>query len=299
MSDDLQPQHIREGLRAGDAIRARIRELAKRYPSVNAFAAQCQIPTSMVQRYLKDEVMPGIDKLEQIAQKTNASFEWLVAGRGPKYESKSFDAALQVIGVVSAITMDETEREWLTDRLWAHRQLEMDEIERIARVELESLRSGPFEIPDKSLTHGSASADLAEYTSIPRRDVMAAAGDAVLLPHEEIVDYLLFKTSWLRRDLGIDPKRAVVVQAKGDSMRPSIRDGDLLLVEVLQETASDDGIYVINVGGRVMVKRLQFLIDRSIKVVSDNPAYEPQVVKDDGAEGFWIVGRVVWSGSRL
>lgn len=160
-----------------------------------------------------------------------------------------------------------------------------------------SMRS--IEIPDKKLTNWSASVDLGEYAPIPRVDVMAAAGDAVLLPTEEIVDFLLFKKSWLRRELGIDPQRAVVVQAKGDSMKPSIRDGDLLLVEVLQEPANDDGIYVINVGGRVMVKRLQFLLDRSIKIVSDNPAYEPQVIKDDKAEGFWVVGRVVWSGSRL
>ncbi len=150
-----------------------------------------------------------------------------------------------------------------------------------------------------SWIQGASPMDLNEYAPIPRVDVMAAAGDAVLLPTEEIVDFLLFKKSWLRRELGIDPQRAVVVQAKGDSMKPSIRDGDLLLVEVLQERANDDGIYVINVGGRVMVKRLQFLLDGSIKVVSDNAAYEPQVVKGDKGDGFWVVGRVVWSGSRL
>lgn len=162
------------------------------------------------------------------------------------------------------------------------------------------------EIPDNGVHHGEQnSAALApesfddEWVSVPRHDVMVTAGDAVLLPVNEIADFIRFKKDFLRRELGMDPKNAVVVQAKGDSMQPKIQDGDLLLVDVNQLAVHEDGIHVINVDGRIAVKRLQFMLGGSIKIVSDNPAYEPQVLKPDAGDGFWIVGRVVWSGSRI
>lgn len=138
-----------------------------------------------------------------------------------------------------------------------------------------------------------------KYHLIPRQDVKAAAGDAVLLPAKEIVDYALFETEFLRRELGVDPKNLVLIQAKGDSMEPTIRDGDLLLVDWSQAYEADNAIYVLNVDGRIMVKRLQFQLDGTIEVLSDNPKYTPQTVTPQTNDLFRLVGRVVWSGGRI
>src|SRR3989338_309046 len=121
--------------------------------------------------------------------------------------------------------------------------------------------------PDNGVYRGKQPTELAtsgEYLLIPRHDVMVAAGDAVLLPVEEIVDFILFRKDFLRRELGVDPKNAVGVQAKGDSMKPVIADGELLLVDVNQLAVHEDGIHVINLEGRVMVKRLQFMLGGTI-----------------------------------
>lgn len=141
--------------------------------------------------------------------------------------------------------------------------------------------------------------NLKGYCLIPRRDIRASAGDDSLLPAEEIVDYVLFKTDFIRRELHLDPNNLTVIQAKGDSMTPTIWNGDLLLVDLSQARDTDNAIYVLNVEGRILVKRLQFLMDGSIEVISDNPKYKTEVVKATGIEPFRIVGRVVWSGSRL
>lgn len=138
-----------------------------------------------------------------------------------------------------------------------------------------------------------------DYTLIPRRDVKAAAGNAVILPAEEIVDFIVFRTDFIRYELGLDPKNLVVIQAKGDSMIPTIRDGDLLLVDLSQAHDADNAIYVLNVDGRVMVKRLQFLLGGVIEVQSDNPKYKPETVRPEDRDLFRLVGRVVWAGSRL
>jgi phage repressor protein C with HTH and peptisase S24 domain len=137
------------------------------------------------------------------------------------------------------------------------------------------------------------------YTFIPRRAVTASAGDAVLLPSDEIIDHILFKTEWLRSELRLDPQLVVVIQAKGDSMEPVIEDGDLLLVDLRRSGDRADGVHVINLDGKVLVKRLQHRLDGAIGVLSDNPSYPAELVKLADVDNFHIVGRVVWSGSRM
>lgn len=157
-------------------------------------------------------------------------------------------------------------------------------------------------IPDNLRTGSAHSTDLStpsEYTLIPRKDVLAAAGDAVLVPAEEVIDYILFRTDYLRRELGLDPKNLTVIQAKGDSMEPTIQNGDLLLVDVSQAHEGDNAIYVLNIDGRLLVKRLHFRLDGTIRVTSENPKYEAEVVKAGDDKVFRLVGRVVWVGGRM
>lgn len=147
--------------------------------------------------------------------------------------------------------------------------------------------------------HSVAPISADDYWLIPRVDVRAAAGDAVLIPGDEIVDWVLFRTDYLRHELGLDPRHLTVIQAKGDSMEPTIQSGDLLLVDLSQAHDADNAIYVLNVDGRLLVKRLAFRLDGTIRVLSDNPKYEAEVVKREDAEAFRLVGRVVWSGGRV
>ena len=61
-----------------------------------------------------------------------------------------------------------------------------------------------------------------------------------------------------------------------------------------------DGIYLMRSGDALLVKRLQFLPDGEIRVISDNPAYEPFTVHpSDGESDFNIVGRIVWAGRKF
>ncbi|GAB1351360.1 hypothetical protein MASR1M12_00900 [Erysipelotrichia bacterium] len=52
-----------------------------------------------------------------------------------------------------------------------------------------------------------------------------------------------------------------------------------------------DGIWVFSYEERLFLKRLQFLPDSKIKVISSNPAYEPYVISIN--ESFRLFGRYV------
>lgn len=261
--------------------------------SIPAFAKRAGVTDSLMRAYLRGDSLPGMEKLFHIATAGNVRVEWLVTGEPPMRANtpSDLDVFMENLNESGRRAKRAADTTAIRDVL-ARIGKAVDTNDLVISEFAAHMGLAPEAIKEAVLLAG-------EYTMVPRHDVKAAAGDAVLLPADEVVDFLLFKTAWLRRELGIDPKGAVVIQAKGDSMVPSINDGDLLLVDVNQQLGGDDGVYVINMAGRVMVKRLQFLVDGAVEVVSDNPRYKPQVVKPTGDEQFWIVGRVVWSGGRL
>lgn len=85
----------------------------------------------------------------------------------------------------------------------------------------------------------------------------------------------------------------------GDSMEPNIWEGDIVLIDTSESHISDDTVYVLKRHGYLVVKRLQRTFDGSIKVKSDHPAYDDELIPRTEAERIDIVGRVVWTGGKL
>lgn len=137
-----------------------------------------------------------------------------------------------------------------------------------------------------------------DFTLVPRLDVEASAGAGALAPHEETVDYLAFQASWLSRK-GINANFARVLTARGDSMEPSIRDGDVLLVDTSIDRVIDHAIYVVVYSGMVLVKRVQLMLDGSLVLRSDNKNYSEQTVDAQDVSLLHIAGRVMWFGRSI
>ena len=105
-----------------------------------------------------------------------------------------------------------------------------------------------------------------------------------------------FHADWLEKK-GYRPEDFWVVDAKGDSMSPTINDGDILLVNAADGTIRSGKIYVIsfpNDGDRP--KRLFWLADGRLRVSSDNPdkaRYPDEDYNPSQIEHLKIIGRVV------
>jgi phage repressor protein C with HTH and peptisase S24 domain len=112
---------------------------------------------------------------------------------------------------------------------------------------------------------------------------------------------LAFSRDWLASELGLEPARAAYLEMEGDAMEPTLRPGACLLVDrSVGERGSWEGIYALYLDGELLVKRLQRLPDRRIKVSCDNPAYEDFLLPLEGSEPqLEVVGQVVWVGRRL
>jgi phage repressor protein C with HTH and peptisase S24 domain len=153
---------------------------------------------------------------------------------------------------------------------------------------------------DETLLGGTRSAADDALVSIPRLDVQASAGPGALDAEERRLGRIGFDAAWLRR-LGLAggaPGRLSVIRVDGDSMSPTLSDGDEILVDRDDDSGRlRDGIYVLRVEGTLVVKRVAVGPGGRLSVSSDNEAYPRWPDVEHGSVD--IVGRVVWVGRRL
>ena len=134
---------------------------------------------------------------------------------------------------------------------------------------------------------------------VPRLDVDAAAGAGAFDGDERGGGHIAFDPAWLRRVARGAPEQLSIIRVAGDSMAPTLVDGDDILVDRGDGAARlRDGIYVLRIEGALVVKRLApNPAARTLSIRSDNPAYPGWPDCDPAAVD--VVGRVVWAGRRL
>jgi len=138
-----------------------------------------------------------------------------------------------------------------------------------------------------------------DYVYVPRYDVQASAGNGSLVHDESVVDHLAFKREWITRNLGLDPARLALIDVAGDSMAPTIGDGDLILIDTRPTPVKSEGVYVINLSGALLVKRLRMRLSGVVDVVSDNERYGTETISGEQLAQLAVLGRVVWQGRRI
>lgn len=131
---------------------------------------------------------------------------------------------------------------------------------------------------------GSAHAGRGDNSNSPLK--FDRAGD-VVLSHE-----------WLAKNLQHTSGNLTTVQVNGDSMAPTLLDGDTIIIDRGVSEIDVDGIYVIDRAGSRLVKRVQRKFDDSLVVISDNAAYEKETIPRGKAGEFAVIGRMVWPRVR-
>jgi phage repressor protein C with HTH and peptisase S24 domain len=144
-----------------------------------------------------------------------------------------------------------------------------------------------------------AGSDTSKLLPVPHYAIQASAGGGALVEAEPIEQHLTLSREWLARE-GIASKDLIGIYARGDSMEPSIKSGDSLLIDRESNViGSDGGIYVINYEGELFVKRVQKLLDGRIAVTSDNKNHMSIEISKHDLERLKIIGRVVWFGRKM
>ncbi len=135
--------------------------------------------------------------------------------------------------------------------------------------------------------------------SVPRLEVGASAGPGAFAGDERPRQHVAFEAEWLRTLVGGGLSDLSIIQVAGDSMSPTLSDGDEILVDRADATPRlRDGIYVLRMDDALLVKRLALNpVGPRLSVLSDNPAYPGW--PDCSPEAVEIIGRVVWAARRI
>ncbi|MBB4098544.1 S24 family peptidase [Sphingomonas kyeonggiensis] len=138
--------------------------------------------------------------------------------------------------------------------------------------------------------------ELEGLVEVARLDVGASAGPGGLVEREARRRRGAQFSPELLRALGVRPEAASMIRVQGDSMMPTLEDGDEILVDRdRRRIEGRGGVFVVRLDGELMVKRLRAGVG-GIEVISDNPDWEMRVVP---AKALDVVGRVAWLGRAV
>ena len=134
---------------------------------------------------------------------------------------------------------------------------------------------------------------------IPVLNVDASAGFGAIAESETAHTRFGFDERWLARLTRAKSASLSIIHVLGDSMEPSLSDGDEVLVDASdQGSRLRDGIYVLRADDALVVKRVTLKPGgRKITISSDNSAY-PSWDDVDRSE-IQVVGRVIWFGRAV
>jgi phage repressor protein C with HTH and peptisase S24 domain len=100
-----------------------------------------------------------------------------------------------------------------------------------------------------------------------------------------------FSRTWLRNFTTASPENLFWTMGDGDSMEPTIRSGEVILIDRSQiSPRMGDGIWAIAFGEIGMIKRLRPMPDGTVQIHSDNQLVRPEVAADGELH---VIGRVV------
>lgn len=105
-------------------------------------------------------------------------------------------------------------------------------------------------------------------------NIKASAGTGIENQIVEVIDTILLDKNLFKTP--INPAKIKLIQVSGDSMFPTLNDGDFVLIDETKAYGVD-GIYAINLHNQILIKRLKFRLDGSIQIISDNKEYEMEV----------------------
>lgn len=139
-----------------------------------------------------------------------------------------------------------------------------------------------------------------EYVMIPQYDVKGSCGNGNLVGDVAVKGGLVFKKEWIQA-LGKSDSDLATVHAQGNSMAPTIEDGQVLLVDTSETQPQSAKIYLICVDDQLYIKRLINMFDKWI-MRSDNTdkhSYPDIEISADKMSSVDIQGRIVWKAGLL
>jgi phage repressor protein C with HTH and peptisase S24 domain len=140
--------------------------------------------------------------------------------------------------------------------------------------------------------------DVANFERIPIVDIRTSSGRGSIGEDDRTVGFSMFATDRLRALTPAPFSQLAVVLVAGDSMEPTLRNGDHALIDTSQLNLRREGIYVLRIDETLMIKRVTMHpTTKRVTISTDNARYQTYEDLDSG--NVEALGRVIWIGHAL
>jgi phage repressor protein C with HTH and peptisase S24 domain len=136
-----------------------------------------------------------------------------------------------------------------------------------------------------------------EFSYVPKVRARLSAGGGSLVVDEAIDSYYAFRHAWLRRKGQISQMR--LMRVSGDSMEPTLRDEDVVLIDLSQTEIYTGKIYAVGIDEEIVVKRLDKKPGKFVLVSDNRQLYPPFEVALDESSNVRVLGRVIWMAREV
>jgi phage repressor protein C with HTH and peptisase S24 domain len=212
-------------------------------------------------------------------------------------------ARIRQLGMNVAVVAREAHvnRSFVYDILRGKSQLpNLDKLTRIAavvKVDLEWLLTGKGQVDGEDPITEEYHNDFVAIQYVSLRPSMG--GGAIFEEEERTGRDFHFRRAWIRDRLKAAPSMLRVMTVQGDSMIPTLEDGDVILVDLNQRSPNPPGVFVLHDGIGLVAKRLEHIPlsdPPRVRIISDNLRYNTY---DGTADEVNIIGRVRWYGREM
>lgn len=140
--------------------------------------------------------------------------------------------------------------------------------------------------------------ELANYERVPVFDIRAAARRDPFGDDDNAISFALFRSEWLRNLTRTPFSQLAVVQMSGDSMEPTLANGDHALVDTAQLNLRREGIYALQLDDTMLIRRVTMHpTTKRVTITADNGRY--QAFENLDPDALQALGRVIWIGHTL
>lgn len=131
-----------------------------------------------------------------------------------------------------------------------------------------------------------------DTVSIAVLDARACCGNGIENADDKVVGYWHIPEMEYKEITYANPDNIKMLRVFGDSMEPTLKDGDWVLVDISRNFLDSDGLYLIKKTTALAVKRLQTTVSGDILIKSDNTKYDTE---REPLSVIVIVGKVVYT----
>jgi transcriptional regulator with XRE-family HTH domain len=140
---------------------------------------------------------------------------------------------------------------------------------------------------------GSAENNWTDIATISTLKIESTMNSNIIVSVADVSSSYYFTESWIRETLHSTPEYIRNIAISCDSMYPTLKAGDSIMVDIAKKDINPPGIFVIFDGVALKPRRLEMLAPERILVRADNDKYSSY---ETALADLHIVGKVVWLG---